>query len=64
MDAPAKRDLHSVMHFQQEYGHSFVEIRSRMSEMYRKHIVIEGCVLEWCTLIGIHCDGELIVKDK
>ena len=48
IDAPAKCELRSVIHFLQAEGHSAAEIHRRMSKVYGENFMSDGSVREWC----------------
>ena len=48
IDAPAKCELRSVIHFLQAEGRSAAEIHHRMSKVYGENFMSDGSVREWC----------------
>ena len=62
IDAPAKCELRSVIHFLQAEGPSAAEIHRRMNKVYGENFMSDGSVREWCSKFkegrtNIHDEG-------
>ena len=61
IDAPAKCELQSVIHFLQAEGHSAAEIHRRMSKVHGENFMSDGSVREWCRKFK---EGQTDVHDE